>query len=569
MKSKKLTRKTISSTKSQGPQGKCRDASAPPVGKTASTPAPFSYQELREINIQISASWFRAPEVTHLTLMEVHPWQLHAYWNIAAADMEAARARLPTGAEEPSLILRFTDLSAQQGEKVANHHFDIEVQGLTNSWYVDLWQDGRRYSAQLGLRTQEGDMISLTTSNEVVLPLATPSSKLDFKQLEVRSPLPLDLPQDRNVSETASINGDHLLQNLFPGGPPLDERFPEFESNVSDTRQLEEPECPALMRVIDALAECPEPFKPELELIDYVHTFRPPTFTENTEFPQIKNSEINPYAIQANQEKARLLSEIKMELPPMTEETVSPADMDHTPQPFPFFKTESGLTHSTLRREPQSGKQQSGKQQSGKPQLTKPQPSETPSCQPALESSAQATGLDAVKAQGPGARSDVLHEGFPKVMPEVMSDSNPDFSEHEFPVPIAETGAGQGGLAPFAFQDDERMEANTSQAHQPMADTAAVEQARGVSGPAPRPVIALEEVLGNAAFSYGRGKSGIEVTSELHLHGTVESGSVLSLFGEQVQVDAQGQFSVRLKLDRGPALSTLLYGQRKRPEDHH
>lgn len=555
MNSKKLTRKPISSKRNQGPQRMSRDASAPPVSETASTPAPFSYQELREINIQISASWFRAPEVTHLTLMEVHPWQLHAYWNITAADMAAVRAGLPADAEEPSLILRFTDLSAQQGEDITNHHFDIKVQGLTNSWYVDLWQDGRRYSAQLGLRTQDGDMISLASSNEVVLPLATPSSELDFKQLEVRSPLPLDLRQDRNVPETVSDNGDHLLQDLFPGGPPLDERFPEFESKVSDVKPLEEPECPALMRVIDALADCPEPFKPELELIDYVHALRPLTLTEDTEFPQIKNSEINPYGLQAKKEKDRLLSKIKIELPPMAVETVSPADMDHTPQPFPLFKSESELPHSTLLSEPQSSK----------PQSSKPQPSEPQPSEPALKSATQPGGLHTAEAQGPDARSDVLHEGFP----EVMSDRNPDFSEPESPVPIAETGAGQAGLAPFEFQDDETVEADTSQAHRTMAETAAVEQPRGVSGSAPRPVIALEEILGNTLFSHDRGKSGIKVTSELHLHGTLESDSVLSLFGEQVQVDAQGNFSVRLKLDRGPALSTLLYGQRKRPEDHH
>jgi hypothetical protein len=554
MNSKKLTRKPISSKKNQGPQGMFHDASTPPVRETASTPAPFSYQELREINIQISASWFRAPEVTHLTLMEVHPWRLHAYWNIAAADMAAARGRLPTDAAEPSLILRFTDLSAQRGKNIANHRFDIEVQGLTNSWYVDLWQDGRRYSAQLGLRTQDGDMISLASSNEVVLPLASPSSELDFKQLEVRSPLPLDLPQDRYAPATVSDSGDHLLQNLFPGGPPLDERFPEFESNVSDTKQFEEPECPALMRAIDALADCPEPFKPELELIDYVHAFRPLTLTQDTEFPQIKNSEINPYGIQAKKEKDRLLSKIKIELPPMAEETVSPADMDHTSQPFPLFKSEPELPHNTLLSEPLSSKPLSSK-----PQLSEPQPDE-----PALESSTPPGGLDTAEAQGPGARSDVLHEGFP----EVMSESNPDFSEHESPVPIAETGVGQAGLAPFELQDDEIVEANTSQAHHPMADTAVVAQPGAVSGSAPRPVIALEEVLGNALFSYGRGKSGIEVTAELHLHGTLESDSVLSLLGEQVHVDAQGNFSVRLKLDRGPALSTLLYGQRKRPEDH-
>ena len=87
----------------------------PPVSQTTSTPTPFSFQELRDIGIQISASWFRAPEATRLTLMEVHPWRLHAYWNIAEADMAAALRSLPANTEEHALVLRFTDLSPQRG----------------------------------------------------------------------------------------------------------------------------------------------------------------------------------------------------------------------------------------------------------------------------------------------------------------------------------------------------------------------------------------------------------------------------------------------------------------------
>ncbi len=487
------------------------------------TPAPFSYEELREISIQISASQFRAPETTRLTLMEVHPWRLHAYWNIAEADLADARASLPADADlDLPLILRFTDLSAQQGEPTPDQHFDIEVEGLRNNWYVDLWQDGRRYSAQLGLRTTDGKMIPLARSKEVELPRATPSSELVFKQLEVRTPLPLDF----DIPETGSDHGEHLLQNLFPKRLPLDEEFPELTPEVPDI-EFDEPECPASKSVADALEYRPVPLRPEQPLTDHSHTAQlsppeVPALPEVREFPLVDNSEIAPYSIQAKQEKARLLDEIEMELPHAAEELISPTNVELTPQPLPFLNSEPELRHSTL-------------------------PSKA-----TLEPSSHIGAPDLSVAQAPGDKPEFMQRGFPEVMP----NRDADFAAHERPVPVE-------------LQSEVPMAANTPHAHSMMTQEAAPEQFGTASGPAPRPVIALEDELGNALFSYGRGESGLEANAELHLHGKLNSDHVLSLFGEQVDVDAQGNFSVRLKLDRGPALAALLYGQRNRTEGHN
>lgn len=546
MKNRKMARETISAKKNKAPQGVSHHAPTPTVAETASTPAPFSAQELREINIQLSASWFRAPETTHLTLMEVHPWRLHAYWNIAAADMAAARASLPSNAAETSLILRFTDLSAQAGEDIPAQRFDIEVQGLTNSWYVDLWQDGRRYSAQLGLRTAEGDMLPLASSNEVALPRAAPSSELDFKQLEARAPLPLEF----NAPDSVSDNGEHLLQNLFPRRGPPDEGFPEYAPEVMDIK-LDEPECPAPMHLAEALADSPAPFKSELGLTDYAQASRSPVFVEDTEFPQIEIGEMAPYTILAKREEARLLIEIEKELPPVAEATISPEHMDLTPQPLPLFRREPELHHSSLPSEAEPSE----------PDRSEPEPSEPQSS----ESSLPRLVLDVTEArpQVPSAAPLVLPGGFPEVMPE----RDAGFVEPEFPVPIVETGIGQAGPAPFVIQDKARMAANASQAHRAVVEEAVPGQSSSLPGPAPHPLIALEEVLGKTLFSYGRGESELEMSTELHLHGKLEPGRVLSLLGEQVHVDDEGNFSARLKLDSGPALAALLYGQRKRHED--
>lgn len=522
--------KTVSARGDKRSQPMVHGVPPPPVSQTTSTPTPFSFQELRDIGIQISASWFRAPEATRLTLMEVHPWRLHAYWNIAEADMAAALRSLPANTEERALVLRFTDLSPQRGGITPDYSFDIEVQGLRNNWYVDLWQDGRRYSAQLGLRTTDGDIISLARSNEAALPRAAPSSELDFKQIEVRTPLPMDL----DLPETAPGHSMHLLKNLFPRGRPLAEKFPELEPEAPDIT-LDEPECAALMCAAAEPADGPAFRQPEQELIDYSHAAPVPILTEETEFPRIDSAEIDPFRIQAKKEKARLLAEIGMEMPPVAEETISSAEVDLAPRPLPVSKGEPGLPRGTSY-------------------------SET-----VLESSAQLVDLDTSEAQPQGldAVPHLSQGGFPEVMP----DRDTDFAEPELSLLIADNGAWQGHPAPFEPRGEEAMAPNTPPADGFTAEGAVPEQTITVPGPAPGPVIALEGMLGNTFFSYGHGDSAPEINAELHLHGKLGAGSVLSLFGEQLHLDPQGNFSVRLKLDSGPALSALLYGQRNRTED--
>ena len=540
MKSRKLARETCSPRKNKALHGVSGEVSNPAVSETGATPAPFSARELREISIQLSASWFRAPVATNLTLMEVNPWRLHAYWNIAAADMAAAQASLPGDAEEPALILRFTDLSARPGKKLPAEHFDIEVQGLTNNWYVDLWQDGRRYSAQLGLRTADGDMIPLASSKEAALPRAAPSSELDFRQLESRAPLPLEF----NIPDTVSDDGEHLLQNLFPGRRPPDERFPEFAPEVADIG-VDESECPVPRQVANALADRPVPFRSGWEQTDYVRASRPPVFVEDTEFPQIETDEMAPYSVLARREETRLLNEIEKELPPVAEATISPRQMDLTPQPLPIFKREPERNRRSLPSEPEPGE---------------PGPGET-----APESSQQALAFPATEARPrkPGATGPVRQGGFPEVMPHRSTD----LVEPWLSISISETLAGQAGPVPFVFQDKAGTVTGVTQVQRALVEKAGSEPPGNHPEPAPHPVIALEEVLGKTLSSYARGEPEFELSSELHLHGRLDPGRVLSLFGKQVQVDAEGNFSVRLKLDSGPALAALLYGQRKLGED--
>jgi len=477
---------------------------------TNSNLTPFSYEELREINIQISSAWFKPPKSTQLTLMEVHPWRLHAYWNITDADMTAAREKLSDDTNNPTLVLRFIDLATQRNQHVHDHRFDIEVHGLTNSWYVDLWQDSRHYLAQLGLRNTDGELIILTNSNEVTLPRATPSNELDFKQREVLTPLPSDF----NITKAESNKQEYLLKNLFP----------ECAPQKSDT-SFEEPESPALNHAADKLIDRPIPFKHELEILDYTHPVRSPVLTENSEFPSVKKSELAPYSMLANKEKFRMLSEIEIELPALAKETISVSDIPLSPKPLVLFNDNLEQDHKIL-----SG-------------ATVPK-----------------TTNKSVSLNPP---EDLLHQDFS----ETLTNANTNASE--FPISFADTSVNKTDYAPFERQDNIINTGHTGDTHGIFSEESNHELFTDTARPSPRSVIALEEVLSNSFFSYRGNESSVKVSAELHLQGKLESDSVLSFLGEPVQTDKQGNFSVNVKLNSSPALSTLLYTQGKWNKGHH
>lgn len=110
---------------------------------------------------------------TELVLLEVDPHRTHAYWNVDTPDFEAA-AKLAGGGATP-MVLRFFEVSADPAAE-PGRPFDVEVQGLQNHWYVDLWNPGRSYVAELGLRRPDGHLVVLARSNRVDNPPAGESS---------------------------------------------------------------------------------------------------------------------------------------------------------------------------------------------------------------------------------------------------------------------------------------------------------------------------------------------------------------------------------------------------------
>ncbi|MGD8843098.1 MAG: hypothetical protein PVJ83_06445, partial [Gammaproteobacteria bacterium] len=77
-------------------KGRVRHRAIPrPAGAANPATKPFSAAELRRISKQISEEWFRPVESRRLTLLDIDPWRVHAYWNVAEDEIAAAWARLP------------------------------------------------------------------------------------------------------------------------------------------------------------------------------------------------------------------------------------------------------------------------------------------------------------------------------------------------------------------------------------------------------------------------------------------------------------------------------------------
>lgn len=308
-------RRTASRAASGGP------AAAP--GKREAAPRPFSADELRRISARITTEWFRPVETRCLTLLEIDPWRVHAYWNIAESDLAAARASLP-GGRDAALVLRFADLSPGAA---AHESFDIEVRGASNNWYVDLWRDARRYAAELGLRAADGAFVGLARANELETPRGGPSPELDFRQLEVRSPSPAQAGVPAGQAASVADLSGILLRDLFPKRLPLDEGFPLAIAEPSGA-PLDEPAFPVLApdEDVDAAAAGPTPSPAGGDACP----------GSGADFPRIEAAEIETYRELARQARVRLLAGLPSDLPPVAPEAVAPGGVELTARPLPI-----------------------------------------------------------------------------------------------------------------------------------------------------------------------------------------------------------------------------------------
>lgn len=182
---------------------------------------------MRTIAEEVSATYPPPRLGTELVLLEVDPHRAHAYWNVDVADYEAVIKA--NGLESPDMLLRLHDVTGIEFDgKNAHSYFDLQVQGLQGHWYVDLWQDGRAYIAELGLRRKDGGFAAFARSNAVSTPPAKASASYNTQALDILQQTPGDLMQDPNLSpeNMDADTGAEIQLNPPPFQPPAIEPEP-------------------------------------------------------------------------------------------------------------------------------------------------------------------------------------------------------------------------------------------------------------------------------------------------------------------------------------------------------
>jgi len=79
--------------------------------------------------------------------------------------------------------------------------------------------------------------------------------------------------------------------------------------------------------------------------------------------------------------------------------------------------------------------------------------------------------------------------------------------------------------------------------------------------------IALEDILAESLFSGTGLNKKLNMSVQLELSGTSIDDQILTLFGNPIETDLTGRFSIRLKLDSGPGLAALVHAQRNNVEE--
>jgi len=124
---------------------------------------------------------------TKVVLLPVHPYLIHAYWELTVDDLDRARRGLGEGQETAKPVLRFYDITSVESDGTdAPGYFDVEIDLRARNWYVPLWSPGKSYIADLGFKKADGEYLAVTRSNAAPTPRAWPSIRVEAKYMSVR-----------------------------------------------------------------------------------------------------------------------------------------------------------------------------------------------------------------------------------------------------------------------------------------------------------------------------------------------------------------------------------------------
>lgn len=157
------------------------------ASRNPGAPAELTQETLRQVAEAVRGAFPRPSANCELVLLDVDPRHLHAFWNIPPDQIARLRSEVAAIDEDPPLVLRIAEVSPQ-GKPI--EAFDIEVIGLQGQFYVDIWDDARRYQGTIGLRLPDGALVTLARSNVIDLPRGGVSDDNTWREIALPAPPP-------------------------------------------------------------------------------------------------------------------------------------------------------------------------------------------------------------------------------------------------------------------------------------------------------------------------------------------------------------------------------------------
>ncbi len=124
---------------------------------------------------------------TETVLMVVHPFLLFAYWEVTPESCRQAHETMGPEIDGARAILRMYDISLIHFDGTNAHQvFDIDIGLEARGWYIPIWTADKSYCADLGFLARTGRFHSISRSNVIQTPRATPSTRTDEQWMRVR-----------------------------------------------------------------------------------------------------------------------------------------------------------------------------------------------------------------------------------------------------------------------------------------------------------------------------------------------------------------------------------------------
>lgn len=116
-----------------------------------------------------------------IVIMVRDPWWIFAYWEIRHdREEDIVRSIKGDGDDPAKSVLRVYDVTdVNFNGKNAHSHFDIDLKGLANSWYINVGSPDRSWIVDIGVVTKKGNFYLLARSNAAKTPRYGMSDKLD------------------------------------------------------------------------------------------------------------------------------------------------------------------------------------------------------------------------------------------------------------------------------------------------------------------------------------------------------------------------------------------------------